>query len=433
MLKLSRHLFLWEPSGEVADFYERALFNHILASQHPQDGRVIYNLSLEMGGYKSYQDPESFTCCVGTGMENHSKYGRNIYFHNENEIYVSQFIASEVNWATKGVKLKQITKYPEEQHTSLEFEMQNPVVLTLHIRYPYWAESGMKVEVNNRSLKVTQSAGSFIPIRRRWRSGDVVKVNMPFNLRLESMPDDQSRVAIMYGPLVLAGDLGPVEDQDANNKDYVPVLMTENRNPDSWIQAGKEINTFRISGVGNPRDFTLKPFYATHDRRYSVYWDMFNEKEWQARQDEYEAEKARKIKLEKMTYDFLQLGEMQPERNHSFHGENTEVLEHKSRKGRVANRGGSFSFEMKVMKGQPMALVVEYWGGFTGSKTFDILVNDQIIATENISGKADGQFIDVQYTIPDEISLINSRIKVDFIPHSGHRAGPVFNVRTIKR
>ena len=137
MLKLTRHLFQWNPRAEVADYYERALFNHILSSQHPGDGRVIYNLSLEMGGFKSYQDPEGFTCCVGTGMENHSKYGGNIFFKNKAELYISQFIAAEVNWKEKGVKVKQITKFPEEQGTTIEIESDNPQEFTLQIRYPY--------------------------------------------------------------------------------------------------------------------------------------------------------------------------------------------------------------------------------------------------------------------------------------------------------
>jgi len=144
MLKLTRHLFQWEAAAEVADFYERAMLNHILSSQHPEDGRVIYNLSLEMGGYKSYQNPFWFTCCIGTGMENHSKYGWNVFFHSHEELFVCQFVASELNWMEKGVKIRQITEYPEEQGTTFEFESEKPVELTLQIRYPYWAERGME-------------------------------------------------------------------------------------------------------------------------------------------------------------------------------------------------------------------------------------------------------------------------------------------------
>ena len=150
MLKLTDHIFEWSASAEAADFYERALFNHILASQNPVDGRVTYNLSLEMGGFKKFQDPEWFTCCIGTGMENHAKYGGSIYFHNDMELYVSQFIASELTWKEKGLKVKQMTQYPEDQGTALEITADEPVRLTINIRYPSWAANGIEIAVNGR-------------------------------------------------------------------------------------------------------------------------------------------------------------------------------------------------------------------------------------------------------------------------------------------
>jgi len=300
MLKLSRHLFQWDPRAEVADYYERALFNHILSSQHPEDGRVIYNLSLEMGGFKSYQDPEGFTCCVGTGMENHSKYGRNIFFKNEAELYVSQFIAAQVNWKEKGVKVRQITKFPEEQGTTIEIESDNPQEFTLQIRYPYWAEKGIEILVNGEKKKVDQEPGSFIGLKKAWVSGDKVEVRIPFTLRLETMPDDENRVAVLYGPLVMAGDLGPEDDPAAEKPDYVPVLLTEDRGPNLWLSPVENaVNTFRVAEkVAHPRGFTLIPFYAIHERRYSVYWDMFDEARWRQFQLDHQTELRREKESE---------------------------------------------------------------------------------------------------------------------------------------
>jgi len=284
MLKLTGHLFEWEASANTADFYERALFNHILSSQNPGDGHVVYNLSLDMGGFKDFQDPEWFTCCIGTGMENHSKYGKNIYYHNNNELFIFQFIASELTWKEKGLKIIQNTKYPEEQGTTLEFKCENPVRLTLQIRYPYWAENGIEIKINGRKKQIKGSPVSFIPLSRTWETGDRVEVKIPFSLRLESMPDDSSRVAVMYGPLVMAGDLGPVGDTIPRDIMYVPVLMTENRDPSVWMKpvAGK-INTFITVNTGRPEDVEMRPFYTFHDRRYSVYWDMFTEEAWKTR------------------------------------------------------------------------------------------------------------------------------------------------------
>jgi DUF1680 family protein len=434
MLKLSRHLFEWEASPVVADYYERALFNHILSSQNPNDGRVIYNLSLEMGGYKEYQDPLWFTCCVGTGMENHSKYGRNIFFHNNNELYISQFIAAELTWKEKGLKVRQETKFPDEQTSKIKFNCDNPVKLTLQIRYPNWATNGININVNGKSQKVKEKPGSFVAITRKWKNGDEVEINLPFSLHLETMPDDTNRIAVFYGPLVLAGDLGPEDVENRYDPKFVPVIMTETRNPKQWLEPVEgAANTFKTNNVGHPRDFTMKPFYATHNRSYSVYFDMFTESRWKEYQKEYLKKLEEKKKLEAATIDFFQPGEMQPERNHRFKDFKTWTGENKNRKFREVDRGGWFTCEMKINQHKPTKLVVEYWGGYTGSKIFDILVDDTKIATENITNKKPGEFINISYEIPAELILGKSKITVKFLPHEGHRAGPVFGVRTVKK
>ncbi len=434
MLKLSRHLFLWDARPEVADFYERALFNHILSSQNPQNGRVTYNLSLEMGGHKEFQYPEWFTCCIGTGMENHSKYGANIYYHNNSELYVSQFIASELNWKEKGLKVTQKTKYPEEQGTYLEFSCEKPVQLSVKIRYPYWAEKGIQVAVNNKTVKVKEHPGSFVTIDRDWENGDKLEVKFPFSLRLETMPDNKNRVAVMYGPLVLAGDLGPEQDPKASDPLYVPVFMTENRNPASWITPVKgQPNTFVTNGVGRPRDVELKPFYSFYNRSYSVYFDLFTKGQWDKQQAEYKARQEKLKKMEKMTIDFFQLGEMQPERDHNFKNEKARVGEFKHRRYREADRGGWFSFEMEVYAGQPMELAFEYWGGFPGSRTFDIHVDGTKLITENLSNAKPGEFFYKYYDLPDSLTVNGGKIEMKLVPHDGHRAGPLFSVRTMKR
>jgi len=433
MLKLSEHLFEWSAAAKVADFYERALFNHILASQNPETGNVTYNLSLDMGGFKDFQDPYWFTCCIGTGMENHSKYGRNIFYHNDNDLFIFQFIASQLDWKEKGIILTQKTSYPEEQGTRLEFKCEKPVRLTLKIRYPYWAKNGIEITVNGKKKQVSQHPGSFVSIEREWKTGDIIDVKIPFSLRLEAMPDDSNRVAVMYGPLVLAGDLGPLNDSTSHDAMYVPVMMTENRDPSTWMKPveGKP-NTFITINTGRSRDVEMKPFYSIYDRRYSVYWDLFNEKGWNAKQAEYNAEREHIKKIKDAEIDFVQPGEMQPERNHNFKGEKTGPGAFKERTYREA-RGGWFSFDLKVKPDVPIALVVEYWGGFPGAKTFDILASDKIIATENISNKKDGQFFYGNYDIPSEITKGRSKINVTFRAHQGNTAGPVFGIRTIKK
>ncbi len=431
MLKLSKHMFEWDANPEVADFYERAMFNQILSSQHPGDGHVVYNLSLEMGGYKEFQDPEWFTCCIGTGMESHAKYGGAIYYHNNSELYISQFIASQLNWAEKGLKVTMQTRYPEEQGISLVFETAQPQKLDVRVRFPSWAKQGITVMVNGKLQKIDQKPGSFVSIDRKWKTGDNVEVKFPFSLRLESMPDDSNRVAVMYGPLVLAGDLGPVDDTNATSATYVPILMTEDRNPANWLTAVEgQPNTFKTNRVSQPRDIVLKPFYRTYDRRYSVYWDMFSAERWEKYQVAYKAEIARKRQLEAATIDFFQPGEMQPERDHNFVANTSWVGNHKHRAYREIHNNW-MSCDMKTLPDKPMALVVEYWGAFPGSKTFDILVNNVKIATQNISNMNKGFFEDKQYPIPVELTKGKKKITVKFQAHEGHRAGPIFSVRVI--
>ncbi len=433
MLKLTRHIFSWNANVKAADFYERALFNHILSSQHPESGRVIYNLSLEMGGAKSYQNPYGFTCCVGTGMENHSKYGRNIYFHSKNNLYLFQYIASELDWAEKGIKITQATDFPQEQGTTIHVSANKPVRFTIHIRYPYWADQGIEISVNGKTENMEGEPGSFVAITRKWHEGDRVEICLPFSLRLEEMPDDPNRVAVMYGPLVLAGDLGPVGDRRGQETPTVPVLMTRERDPSLWLAPNQEeTNVFATQNIGRPRDVEFKPFYKIHDRRYSVYWDLHTEESLKALEVEEKKMAARRKEIDARTVDFLQPGDKNSETSHNFKGEMTRAGRFKERGNRQAERGGWFSYDLSVKPDAENILFVEYWGGFPGTKTFDIFVNGEIIATEDIANKKDGYFIYEEYTIPFVLTRGKSRITVKFQGHVGHRAGPVFEIRTIR-
>jgi hypothetical protein len=386
-----------------------------------------------MGGHKTYQDPEWFTCCVGTGMETHSKYGAHIYYHNDHELYLSQYIASTVNWKEKELVLTQETNFPEEQASHFTFSLKKPIEFTFLIRYPHWAENGIEIEINRKSQKVDGKKGSYLAIKRLWKNGDRVDVHFPFSLRLETMPDDADRIAFFHGPLLLAGDFGPYAADSIIDIEQLPVLLSETKNPEVWLEpSSDEANCFKTKAVGLPNDFFLKPFYKLHDRFYSVYFDIYSDEKWERHKIAYQEELKRKQELEESTYDAFQPGEMQPERDHNFAGEKLNMMEDfKNRKARGAERGGWLSFDMKVKRGSSMALVIEYWGGFTGSKTFDILVDGVKVATENISGKKDGEFIDVQYEIPSEIIDGKETITVKFDPHAGHRAGPFFYARTV--
>jgi uncharacterized protein len=434
MLKLTRHLFEWHASAEYADYYERALYNHILASQNPEDGMVCYYVPLKSGARKTYSTPfDSFWCCVGSGIENHSKYGDSIYFHSDDALWVNLFIPSELSWREKGLSLRQETRYPDTDTVSLTFKATRPVTLALRLRYPSWATQGFELSVNGRMEKVNARPGSFVEVRRRWRTGDRVEMKMPMSLRLEALPDNPNRAAVLYGPTVLAGELGTKDESGIAGLLLVPALITEHRPLAEWIKpiAGQPA-TFSSVGVGRPRDVKLSPFYRMHGSSYVVYWDLFTPQEWVVREADYRAELERVRRLEALTVDFAQPGEMQPERDHNMQGERTDAGEHSGRKWRHAREGGWVSFDLKVLPDNPVSLVCTYWGSETGPRSFDVLVDGVKIATQSLQNDKPGQFFDVTYPIPEELTRGKTKITVRFQAHPGNTAGGFYGLRVIR-
>jgi DUF1680 family protein len=301
MLKLTRHLFTWEPKAEYADFYERALYNHILASQHPETGLVCYFMPLKTGTQKDYNPPfDSFACCVGTGMENHAKYGDSIYFHDGGRtLYVNLFIASELHWRDRGVTVRQETRFPEEDATRLTVTGGKPAEFTMLIRKPYWATDGVHLAVNGKALDATPDASGYIPVRRTWASGDTLEVTMPMTVRTEGFKDNPRKLALMYGPIVLSSEVNPAREY--------PVILADLPKIPAAIHATDKPLTFYGEGVFRstdglaPQQMTFIPYYKMHDRPYIVYWDAFNGEQWAARQAEYRAEQARQRALEART------------------------------------------------------------------------------------------------------------------------------------
>ena len=435
MLKLTRHLFTWHPSAEYADYYEQALYNHILGTQDPKDGMFCYFSPLKPGERKKYSTPhDSFWCCVGTGMENHSKYGEGIYFHDDTGLWVNLFIASELRWKEKGLVLRQETLYPEADTTKMTFACRKPVTLSLRVRYPGWATKGIQIKINGRPQQTRARPGNFVELRRRWKSGDNVEVKIPMALRLETIPDNPHRVAVLYGPTVLAGELGPEDDPAAKDLTYVPVMVTAGRSLTERIKAvaGRKV-VFRTVGVARPRDVTLYPFYRMHHKRYSVYWEVFTPRQWAERKADYRAELERLRQLEAMTTDFAQPGEMQPERDHNMQGEQTTTGEAMGRRWRHAANGGWFSFDLKVLPDKPISLVCTYWGNDAGARTFSILVDGVTIASQSLENNKPGEFFDVSYAIPEELTRGKEKITVRFQAPPGNTAGGLYGLRAMQR
>lgn len=283
MLKLSKHLFCQNADPDVADYYERALYNHILAQQDTQTGMVCYFLPLLSGAYKVYSTPEqSFWCCVGSGFESQSKYAESIYFHGDDELFVNLFIPSELDWSDKGLKLRQETDFPSSETSTFHIESAPGHDLTLALRYPGWSGKPV-VKINGKKVAVKGKPSSYIKLKRRWKAGDTVEVTYPMQLHLETTPDDASRAALMYGPVVLAGDLG-TDGMEAPAPFSDPTVRNDYYTYDYHIPEGlntsldKDLSKIKRTGkdleFATPDGRIIRPLYDTNHTRYVVYWNL---------------------------------------------------------------------------------------------------------------------------------------------------------------
>jgi hypothetical protein len=445
MLKLTEHLFSWDPKAEYADYYETALFNHILASQDPGTGMMCYFLSLYPGHFKTFSTPfDSFWCCVGTGMENHARYGEFIYFEDDEGLIVNLFLPSEVRSDERGVKLTQETGFPSESSTKIAVTCEKPTEWTLKIRCPGWAAAQVTARVAGQAYE--GKPGTYLAIKRTWADGDVVEVQIPQALRLIQMPDNPKRVAIAYGPVVLAGDLGsegmdePAPYSENQGEFFgvptpvVPVFVCDDRPVDQWItrEPGPGLR-FRTVEVGRPADVELIPLHEANHLRYSVYWDLFDEPSWEIREREYRAEQERERVLAAATFDSIELGEMQPEREHGLKGEKTHPQAHDGTKMRIAWHGGWFSFNLKCLAHEPVDLVCSYWGADGRNRIFDVIVDETTVARANFTVGDHNRFFDVVYPLPDDLTRGKSDLLVKFQAVDGKLVGPVVCCRIVRR
>lgn len=285
MLKLTRHLYQWTADPRYFDYYERTLMNHRIAAIDRDTGATQYYLSVYPGAWKTFNtENDSFWCCTGTGVEEFSKLNDSIYFHDGNGLYVNLFIPSELTWNEKGLKIRQETSFPESSVTTIVIGVSAPVHMPLHLRIPYWADSDASVKVNGQAIDVTPSPASYFTIAKTWKNGDRVTMKIPMHLHAEAMPDEPTTQAILYGPLVLAGELGSdgltkemvIGQEGPNVRRHpmdVPAFRAASADINSWIKpvAGRPL-TFLTSG--QDKDVTLIPFHRTFGERYSIYWTV---------------------------------------------------------------------------------------------------------------------------------------------------------------
>lgn len=430
MLKLTRELFVLNPSSQLMDYYEKALYNHILASQRHSDGMTTYFVPLRMGGKKNYSNPfNTFTCCVGSGMENHVKYGESIYFRGKDgSLYVNLFIPSELNWKENGVRIKQESNVPATNTTTFTITTAKAKSFSIRIRKPHWAKD-VRVKMNGQSQNITADDKGYIELKRKWKNNDKIEFITAAHFYTESMPDNPNRKAIFYGPTLLAGILGDKEPEPED----IPVFVTSSPDPNQWIKpANIDSLSFQTAGTGTPKDVKLVAFNQTVNEHYSVYWDVFTPQEWTVQQKIYEEEKRKRKELEDKTVDMLRVGEMQPERDHDLVGDKIATGDGHGRKWRSTRDSGYLAFTMKVDPSDVNTLICTYWGSDNRGRIFDILVNDVKIGTEDLVKFKMNKFYDIGYPIPKELTASKTSITVKLIARRNTGVGPVYGIRMAK-
>lgn len=475
MLKYSRLMFSMEPDIRYADYQERGLYNHQMASFDPKSGQMCYMVPVGQGVTHEYQDMQhSWTCCVGTGMENHALIGDGLYYENGDRLWVNVYMPSTATWAEKGVRLAMESDFPEGDTAALTLTLDKPREFTVSMRRPYWVGEGFAVTVNGTPVPVespvvdqqarrsrrTQyhEAGpesSYVDIRRTWRSGDVVKVTLPKTLRLEPTPDMPQRVALMWGPLVLAGDLGPepvrtrargengelLEQDSARTVPVVPVFVTEEVPVESWVKpVAGETGHFRTAGVGREpnadgkaHDVDLVPFYRLHQRVYATYWDVLTPKVWEARLAGYVTEAERLKKLDAATVAQVKPVNKASEAQYHFEGGKDVTVQRMSgRLGRASRTG--FSYTLPVEAGHPMALVATYYSADrrTSPASFEVLVDGQKIADQDVPRTDPGRFYDVTYAVPAALVQGKPAVTVKFQSKAGSQVAAIYGLRMVR-
>lgn len=452
MLRLTQKLYLSNPCPEYIKYYERTLFNHILSSEHIEKGGFVYFTPMRPRHYRVYSSTQKdFWCCVGTGLENHAKYGEMIYLHDNKNIYINLFIHSKLNWEEKGISLTQKTYFPYEENSEIIINLKKPTTLSIFIRYPEWVKPNkFQITINNHPIEIKNQAGQYIEINRKWENNDKIKINLPMSISIEYLPDKSPWASILYGPIVLGAKTDTTDldglwanggrmEHIANGKLYPieesPIIISESRNFENYVKPveNKKL-TFTISNIIYPekyKNIELIPFFSIHEARYMIYFPVMTKKELQEKLEAIREKEKQKLALEAITIDQVAPGEQQSELDHNFKGEQTESGIHNGRHWRHAYKW--FSYDLKDIYKSAKKLKITYYG-LDRDRKFDIFINDNLIASEELIGNKGNTFFDIDYIIPDIIikNMKDNILTVKFIAKEGSIAGGIYYIRLLK-
>lgn len=453
MLKLTENLFRTSPEERFAEYYERAIFNHILSTIHPEHGGYVYFTSSRPRHYRNYSAPnEAMWCCVGTGMENHGKYGQFIYTKDGDKLYVNLFVSSELNWKDKRTVIRQQTQFPYSETSTLTVASGGGK-FKLMLRCPVWIkESGYSVKVNGEEAFSSYNPGSYVEVERIWKKGDVVEITFPMENRIEHLPNVPQYVAIMHGPILLAmktgtedmkhlvaddSRFGQYADGEKLPIDQAPFFIVDN--VDDIASGIEEIEGeplhFSIScHMENPVDGILQPFFEIHDSRYMMYWlalDKIGYKEYLA--DISKAEEYRK-QLEKRTTDKVLPGEQQPEVDHKMESSGSTTGNTNGVFFRDSRDGGYFSYLMQTDGETDLSVMVKYWGQDEWKTCeYDLYADDVLIKSVNNTKKwRTSQWKTESYIVPKSALAGKSQVRIKFVAKPGKQVGEIYEIRLVR-
>ena len=456
MLKLTEDLNRVKPNGMYGDFYETAMFNHILSAQHPQHGGYVYFTSARPRHYRNYSAPnEAMWCCVGTGMEDHGKYGQFVWTHDkgvkaeDDALYVNLFVASELNWKDRKMVIRQQTAFPYAE-TSVVEVAKGKGTFILKVRKPSWCENFTVKGVGFDADSYEENG--FVCMKRKWKKGDQVKISMPMHAYIKPMINVPQYVAIMYGPIMLGMKTG-TEDmrsliaddsrfgQYAGGKklalDEAPILLpkhlddiAKNLKP----VPGKPLHFKLATHMENTIDGELQPFFEIHDSRYMMYWLALGENDYKAYMQKLADEEKARQALEARTVDKVNPGEQQPETDHRMETDDSNKGNTEGIFFRDAKDGHYFSYLMQTKGETNLSLQLKFWGQDEWrTSEFDIYVNDKLLCSVNNSHRwRTTQFKTVDYAIPSEFVKGKKEIRVKFVAHKGKQVGQIYGVRLVK-
>jgi len=447
MLKLTKALFQANPDAKYMHYYERTLYNHILSSQHPEGG-FVYFTPIRPAHYRVYSSPQQcFWCCVGSGIENHGKYGELIYAHHADELYVNLFIPSVLHWKQRAMQLSQHTRFPFEASSTLKFATAQPQRLEVKLRRPDWIAGAFEVRVNGRPVKLPPARNGYVSIARTWKNGDSITVSLPMRTTAEVLPDSSQWVSFVHGPVVLAAAAG-TEDMPGLRADSsrwghiahgrlqpleeAPLLVMKDP---ARAPMPRETDTARLAfSVAHLveqkkyKDLELMPFFQLHDRRYILYWPYAAAADIPGiRAATREKERARRQK-EEATIDVVYPGEQQPEADHRFKGGQTRAGFFRERHYRSGKDW--FSYVLSG-KGTPPAKLSVTCYGAEKDRSFDIYVNDRLLGAVRLTGDGGNTFRDHVFDLPDGISG-EQPLTILFKAKPSSAIGRIFEVRLLK-